>query len=195
MTTRTTVTCCTASAPRTTRVFDGMHQASAHIAGATLGGGPTGLVAASPLHAINISGGLHHAMADNASGFCIYNDPAIAIAWMLAQGAQRVAYVDIDVHHGDGVQAAFYDDPRVLTISLHECPQTLFPGTGHSDRDRRRRAPRARRSTWRCRRAPATAAGSARSTRSCRHCCASSGPTSWSASTAATPTWTTRSPT
>jgi acetoin utilization protein AcuC len=65
-----------------------------------------------------------------ASGFCVYNDPAIAIRWLLAAGVERVAYVDIDVHHGDGVQAAFYDDPRVLTISLHEHPATLFPGTG-----------------------------------------------------------------
>jgi acetoin utilization protein AcuC len=69
-------------------------------------------------------------MRRSASGFCVYNDPAIAIKWMLAQGAQRIAYVDVDVHHGDGVQAAFYDDPRVLTISLHEHPATLFPGTG-----------------------------------------------------------------
>jgi acetoin utilization protein AcuC len=60
----------------------------------------------------------------------VYNDPAIAIAWLLAQGVERVAYVDIDVHHGDGVQAAFWADPRVLTISLHEHPATLFPGTG-----------------------------------------------------------------
>ena len=65
-----------------------------------------------------------------ASGFCVYNDPAIAIAWLLSQGAERIAYVDLDVHHGDGVQAAFYADPRVLTISLHEHPRTLFPGTG-----------------------------------------------------------------
>jgi acetoin utilization protein AcuC len=69
-------------------------------------------------------------MRRSASGFCVYNDPAIAIRWLLAQGAQRIAYVDVDVHHGDGVQAAFYDDPRVLTISLHEHPATLFPGTG-----------------------------------------------------------------
>ena len=79
---------------------------------------------------MNIAGGLHHAMRRAASGFCVYNDPAIAIKWMLDQGAQRIAYVDVDVHHGDGVQAAFYDDPRVLTISLHEHPATLFPGTG-----------------------------------------------------------------
>jgi acetoin utilization protein AcuC len=79
---------------------------------------------------VNIAGGLHHAMAARASGFCVYNDPAVAIARLLDQGAQRIAYVDIDVHHGDGVQAAFYHDPRVLTISLHESPLTLFPGTG-----------------------------------------------------------------
>jgi acetoin utilization protein AcuC len=69
-------------------------------------------------------------MRASASGFCVYNDPAIAIAWLLLAGAERVAYVDIDVHHGDGVQAAFYNDPRVLTISLHEHPATLWPGTG-----------------------------------------------------------------
>ena len=69
-------------------------------------------------------------MRRSASGFCVYNDPAIAIKWMLEAGAERIAYVDVDVHHGDGVQAAFYDDPRVLTISLHEHPATLFPGTG-----------------------------------------------------------------
>ena len=110
-------------------VFKGMHEASAHIVGATLEAARK-VWGGEALHAANISGGLHHAMADQASGFCVYNDPAIAIAWLLANGAERVAYVDIDVHHGDGVQAAFYDDPRVLTISLHETPQTCFPGTG-----------------------------------------------------------------
>jgi acetoin utilization protein AcuC len=110
-------------------VFPDMHEASALVAGATLAAaravwsGETG-------HAANIAGGLHHAMRRSASGFCVYNDPAIAISWMLAQGAQRIAYVDLDVHHGDGVQVAFYHDPRVLTISLHEHPATLFPGTG-----------------------------------------------------------------
>src|SRR5918999_847126 len=78
----------------------------------------------------DVAGGLHHAMRGGASGFCVYNDPAIAIAWLREQGARRIAYVDVDVHHGDGVQAAFYDDPGVLTISLHETPRTLFPGTG-----------------------------------------------------------------
>ncbi|MDQ2739310.1 MAG: acetoin utilization protein AcuC, partial [Actinomycetota bacterium] len=65
-----------------------------------------------------------------ASGFCVYNDAALAIAALLAAGVGRVAYVDVDVHHGDGVQAAFYDDPRVLTVSIHESPLTLWPGTG-----------------------------------------------------------------
>ncbi len=81
-------------------------------------------------HAVNIAGGLHHAMPGYASGFCVFNDVVLAIRTLLAAGAERVAYVDIDVHHGDGVQAAFYDDPRVLTISLHQDPRTLFPGTG-----------------------------------------------------------------
>jgi acetoin utilization protein AcuC len=110
-------------------VFSGMHDASALVAGATVAAAEavwTGQAA----HAASVAGGLHHAMRALASGFCVYNDPAIAIAWLLRQGAERVAYVDVDVHHGDGVQAAFYDDPRVLTISMHEHPMTLFPGTG-----------------------------------------------------------------
>jgi acetoin utilization protein AcuC len=81
-------------------------------------------------HAANIAGGLHHAMPDRASGFCVYNDVAVAIRWLLDNGVKKVAYVDVDVHHGDGVETIFYDDPRVLTISLHETGQMLFPGTG-----------------------------------------------------------------
>ncbi len=69
-------------------------------------------------------------MRGYASGFCVFNDVVLGIRTLLAAGARKVAYVDIDVHHGDGVQAAFYDDPRVLTISLHQDPRTLFPGTG-----------------------------------------------------------------
>jgi len=113
-------------------VFEGMHDASARIVGATLEAARR-VWRGDAVHGLNLSGGLHHAMADRASGFCIYNDPAIAIAWLLGNGAERVAYVDIDAHHGDGVQQAFYDDPRVLTISLHESPRTLFPGTGYSN--------------------------------------------------------------
>ncbi len=110
-------------------VFPGMHEASALVTGATLAAARA-VWSGSAGHGASIAGGMHHAMAAHASGFGVYNDPAIAIAWLLRQGAERVAYVDIDAHHGDGVQAAFYDDPRVLTISLHEHPATLFPFTG-----------------------------------------------------------------
>jgi acetoin utilization protein AcuC len=110
-------------------VFADMHEASALVAGASIAAARA-VVEGRTDHAVNVSGGLHHAMPDRASGFCVYDDPAIAIAWMLAQGVERIAYVDVDVHHGDGVQAIFWDDPRVLTISLHESGRTLFPGTG-----------------------------------------------------------------
>jgi acetoin utilization protein AcuC len=110
-------------------IFPDMHEAAALAAGATLAAARA-VWSGDADHGASISGGLHHAMRAAASGFCVYNDPAIAIAWLLGQGAERVAYVDIDVHHGDGVQAAFWDDPRVLTISLHEDPAVLFPGTG-----------------------------------------------------------------
>jgi len=79
--------------------------------------------------AFSFAGGLHHAMPGYASGFCVFNDPAIAIRWLANQGL-RVAYVDVDAHHGDGVQAAFYGTDQVLTISLHESGHYLFPGTG-----------------------------------------------------------------
>ena len=69
-------------------------------------------------------------MPDYASGFCVYNDAALGITALLEAGVRKVAYVDVDAHHGDGVQAAFYDDPRVLTVSIHETPLSLFPGTG-----------------------------------------------------------------
>jgi acetoin utilization protein AcuC len=113
-------------------LFPSMHEATSLVAGATLAAVQS-VYEGRHEHAINVAGGLHHAMARAASGFCIYNDPAIAIAWLLEQGVERIAYVDIDVHHGDGVQAAFWDDPRVLTISLHESGRTLFPGTGFAD--------------------------------------------------------------
>jgi len=110
-------------------VFPGMHEASALVTGATLAAARA-VWSGSAGHGASIAGGMHHAMAAHASGFGVYNDPAIAIAWLLEQGAERIAYVDIDAHHGDGVQAAFYADPRVLTISLHQHPETLFPFTG-----------------------------------------------------------------
>lgn len=110
-------------------IFMGMHEASALVCGGSL-------LAAREIaegrvdRAVNIAGGLHHAMADHAAGFCVYNDCAVAISWLLDHGFERIAYVDVDVHHGDGVQAAFYTDPRVLTISMHQHPLTLWPGTG-----------------------------------------------------------------
>jgi acetoin utilization protein AcuC len=109
--------------------FTGMHEVSAMIAGQSVGAAEA-VWRGEALHAVNFAGGLHHAMPGAASGFCIYNDAALAIARLLELGAERVAYIDVDVHHGDGVQAAFWEDPRVLTISLHEHPRTLFPQTG-----------------------------------------------------------------
>ncbi len=110
-------------------VFRDMHHAASHVVGATVEAFRQ-VWSGESLHSANITGGLHHAMSDRASGFCIYNDIAVGIRWLLDQGCKKVAYVDVDVHHGDGVEKLFYDDPRVLTISLHETGQTLFPGTG-----------------------------------------------------------------
>jgi acetoin utilization protein AcuC len=109
-----------------------MHSAAARVVGATLAGAQE-VFAGQVEHAVNIAGGLHHAMPDRVSGFCVYNDIAVAIRWLLEQGVERIAYVDVDVHHGDGVQEAFWNDPRVLTVSIHESPDTLFPGTGRAD--------------------------------------------------------------
>ena len=106
-----------------------MHRASCRVAGASLMAARA-VHSGEVEHAVNLAGGLHHALPGAAEGFCVYNDIAVAIAWLLDQGVERVAYVDIDVHHGDGVQAMFWDDPRVLTISIHESPRSLFPGTG-----------------------------------------------------------------
>ncbi|MGW0433182.1 acetoin utilization protein AcuC [Micromonospora sp. NPDC003197] len=113
-------------------IFDGMHESSALIAGASLTAAEL-VWRGEARRAVNVAGGLHHAMAGRAAGFCVYNDPAVAIARLLDLGAERVAYVDVDVHHGDGVQQIFYNDPRVLTVSLHETPLALFPGTGFPD--------------------------------------------------------------
>ncbi|MEO7126941.1 MAG: acetoin utilization protein AcuC [Nakamurella sp.] len=110
-------------------VFPGMHDAAALIAGGSVAAAHA-IAHREVDRAVNIAGGLHHAMPDSASGFCVYNDAALAIATLLADGVTKIAYVDVDVHHGDGVQRAFYDDPRVLTVSLHETPLSLWPGTG-----------------------------------------------------------------
>ncbi len=112
-----------------TPAFAGVHDASLAVVRASAAAARR-VLSGEVLHAFNPGGGLHHAMPDRAAGFCVYNDVAAAIATLLDDGAERVAYVDVDVHHGDGVERMFADDPRVLTISLHESGSTLFPGTG-----------------------------------------------------------------
>jgi acetoin utilization protein AcuC len=109
-------------------IFPGLFNLSLLVVGATLQA--VDFVAdGNGAIAFNIAGGLHHAMRSRASGFCYVNDPVIGIMRLLRQG-KRVAYIDIDAHHGDGVQKAFYNTNQVLTISLHETGYTLFPGTG-----------------------------------------------------------------
>ena len=110
-------------------VFRDMHGAGARVVGSTVEACRR-VWSGESLHAVSITGGLHHAMPDRAAGFCLYNDLAVGIRWLLDQGVERVAYVDVDVHHGDGVERVFWDDPRVLTVSVHETGQMLFPGTG-----------------------------------------------------------------
>jgi acetoin utilization protein AcuC len=111
-------------------IFDGMHAASLAVCGASLTALEQVLEGAA-LHSFNPAGGLHHARRREASGFCIYNDPAVAIAKALdVHPDWRVMYLDVDVHHGDGVQWIFYDDPRVLTLSFHQSGRYLYPGTG-----------------------------------------------------------------
>ncbi|MEE6282546.1 acetoin utilization protein AcuC [Georgenia sp. MJ170] len=112
-------------------IFEGMHEAAARIAGSTLAAA-TAVWRGDAPRALSLAGGMHHAMPRRASGFCVYNDLSVAIAALLADGATRVAYVDLDAHHGDGVERAFWDDERVLTISVHQHPGSLFPGTGYA---------------------------------------------------------------
>ena len=109
--------------------FVDMHDASARVVSGTVDS-CRAVWEGEAEHAVNFTGGLHHAMPGKASGFCVYNDIAVGIQWLLDHGAERVAYVDVDVHHGDGVERIFWDDPRVLTISVHETGRALFPGTG-----------------------------------------------------------------
>lgn len=109
-------------------VYAGMYEAARLSTGASLKGAQ--MLASGEMNAVfNISGGLHHAMPGYASGFCLFNDPVLAIMELQSRG-MKVAYVDVDCHHGDGVQQAFYDNDQVLTISMHESGRFLFPGTG-----------------------------------------------------------------
>ncbi|PYI66195.1 acetoin utilization protein AcuC [Arthrobacter livingstonensis] len=112
--------------------FAGMHEASARLGGASLSAADA-LISGAAVRAVNFGGGMHHASREKASGFCIYNDAAMAVRRLLDSGVRKVAYIDIDAHHGDGTQSIFWDDPRVLTISLHESGLTLFPGTGFAN--------------------------------------------------------------
>ncbi|MBS3956128.1 MAG: acetoin utilization protein AcuC [Clostridiales bacterium] len=112
----------------------GLHDVAALICGGTIAALSRVLDAPGPARSFAPAGGLHHAHRNSAAGFCIYNDPAVAIAVALRERpGTRIAYLDIDAHHGDGVQEAFYDTANVLTISLHESGRYLFPGTGHAE--------------------------------------------------------------
>lgn len=113
-----------------TPAFPGCFEASCYVVQASL---EAILAAEQGGHALNLNGGLHHAMPNRASGFCIFNDVAIAIRALLNKGYRRLAYLDIDAHHGDGVMYAFYDDRRVLDIDFHEDGRYLFPGTGRTE--------------------------------------------------------------
>lgn len=112
-------------------IFPGMHELVSLVCAGTVTAMELVTTGAAQ-RAFNLGGGLHHGMADRASGFCLYNDLAIAIRRAVDVHGLRVAYVDLDAHHGDGVQWLFYDDPQVMTISLHESGHYLFPGTGHT---------------------------------------------------------------
>jgi acetoin utilization protein AcuC len=113
-----------------TPAFKGCYEASALATGASLAAVDS-VMSGKVTHAINMAGGLHHAHPDSASGFCIFNDPAISIAYLKKKyGLERVLYLDVDAHHGDGVMYGFYSDPAVLDIDFHEDGRHLFPGTG-----------------------------------------------------------------
>ena len=111
--------------------FHDLHEVSAAVAGGSIDAVDR-ILGGEVDHAFQPGGGLHHAMAGRASGFCIYNDVALGVARARDAG-HRVLYVDLDVHHGDGTQALFWDDPQVLTFSIHESGLSLFPGTGFVD--------------------------------------------------------------
>lgn len=114
-------------------IFTDMHRACAHVVGAVLEASRL-VMRGEAEHAMCISGGLHHAHRSRASGFCVYNDAGVAISRLKEEyPGIRIAYLDTDAHHGDGVQWMFYDDPEVLTISMHETGRYLFPGTGDVD--------------------------------------------------------------
>lgn len=109
--------------------FPNVHEVTAAIVGGTIQAADM-VMRGEVEHAYHMAGGLHHAMREKASGFCVYNDAAAAIAHVRKTFGAKVLYVDTDVHHGDGVQMIFYDDPDVCTMSIHETGKYLYPGTG-----------------------------------------------------------------
>lgn len=113
-----------------TPIFPKMHDAASWLVGGTLTA-VDAVIENKRDHVLNLGGGLHHGFKRKASGFCIYNDAAVAIKYIRKKYQARVLYVDTDAHHGDGVQWAFYDDPSVCTLSIHETGRYLFPGTGN----------------------------------------------------------------
>jgi acetoin utilization protein AcuC len=118
--------------PGDTPAFPGMHEAAARVTGGSVVA-MRAIMNGGLIHAFNPAGGLHHALRARGSGFCVYNDPAVAAAVAVEEFEARVLYLDFDCHHGDGVQWLFYDEPRVLTVSFHESGRFLFPGTGNVD--------------------------------------------------------------
>lgn len=112
-----------------TPIFDKIHHTSARIAGGSIQLAEQ-ILDERITRGVNFAGGMHHASRSSAGGFCVYNDAAAAIQRLLDGGVNRVVYIDVDAHHGDGTQDIFYADPRVMTISLHQSGTTLFPGTG-----------------------------------------------------------------
>ena len=113
-------------------IFEGMHEACALVVGGTLVAAEK-VMSGEVKSSFNLAGGLHHGHRERASGFCIYDDLAVAIAWIREAYGARVLYLDYDAHHGDGVQEIFYSDPDVLTLSIHESGRYVFPGTGFVD--------------------------------------------------------------
>lgn len=114
-----------------TPFFTDMHEISSLVVGGTLKAVET-IMEGKAEHALNLGGGLHHGFSKKASGFCIYNDTAIAIKYIVEKYNKRVLYIDTDAHHGDGVQTAFYESNKVCTLSIHETGRYLFPGTGYT---------------------------------------------------------------
>jgi acetoin utilization protein AcuC len=113
-------------------VVPGLHAMASVAAGSTLVAAQE-VMAGRARRAFSVAGGLHHAHRDRASGFCVYSDLAVAIEWLRQEHGARVLYIDVDAHHGDGVQQIFWQVPEVLTVSFHESGVFLFPGTGYVD--------------------------------------------------------------